>query len=131
MGGAAFAQILFERLGGATIADGSIRFAVEVAQVAEVANAAATAVMDRVGEGLSELSYLKGKTSGGSNRVSEDVSLTDTAEGDGLAFEFRLDAGFFAERERRSDLDARSAQLEGFGEFARMAITASEPEGQS
>ena len=63
-GGATFTDIIFERLGGATVADGAIRFTVEMSQIAEVANAATTSVVGGVGESALELSHFEGETSG-------------------------------------------------------------------
>lgn len=60
--GATFAEIIRERLGGTAVADRAILLAVEVAQVAEVANAAASVVIGGVGEGFFELGDFEGET---------------------------------------------------------------------
>jgi len=74
---------------------------------------------------------LNGKTGGRGHGVGKNASLAKAAKIDRLAFQFRLDAGFLTKTRKVCDLNARSAQLEGFGEFAGMTVTASKPEGQS
>ncbi len=48
VGGATFAPIVFEGFGGATVTDGTVGLAIEVAQVAEVTDARACVVVDWV-----------------------------------------------------------------------------------
>jgi hypothetical protein len=130
-GGATLTDIVFEGLGGATVANGAIRFAVKMPQITKVANATAALVVGGVGESVLELGHFEGEASGRGRRVGEDASLGGATQGDGLLFEFVQDARFIAECEGSADLNTRSAQLESIGEFAGMAITASKPEGQA
>ena len=58
LGGATFAEIIPEGFGGTAVADGAVRFAIEVAEVAQVADAAACLIVGGVGKGGLELGRL-------------------------------------------------------------------------
>ena len=124
LGSAAFVPIVVEWLSRAAVANGAVGFAIKTTHVAEIAEAGAGLIMSGVRKGVWELGDFERETGGRSDGVGENAGLSEAAEGDGLAFDFGLDAGLLAEGKGCSYLDAGGSKAENVTAAWRKAATA-------
>src|SRR5690606_19236282 len=129
--GSALAHVVFDRFGGATVAERAVFALVGAAQVPDVADARAFGVGGAAGDGVGQLHDLEGEAGRRGQRVGVHAGEAGAAERADLSFDLGGEAGFVAKREGGADLHAdgagclRGAQLFGAGGAA------GQPEGQA
>jgi len=87
-----FAEIMLQRFSRTSVANGSIVFAIEVSQIAEIAYTPSVQVISGVGKGLLQLGHFEWEACGGGQRIGKDAGLAKAAQREGLPFDFRVDS---------------------------------------
>ena len=100
-------------------------------EITQVADARPGRILVGVRKRAFHLDHLERKAGGRGDRVGENARGAGAAHLQGLLFEFGAQAGFIAERKRRSHLDTGGAEAQGIGQPARPPIRTGQPERQT